>query len=624
MVLLFLYHKLNIKHLKKIGVLLIAVLFLIMSFFISGCTKKSENVLVIASEHTGNINPLTAKGYDKKIINLIFSDLITVDREGKILKNASIGEYSLSFNKNYFYEGIVSINETTDFIFAIPVKIFTFILRKDIRFSDGITLNADDCIFTLYSLLDESYDGSLSLNMLNIMGYDKYSGKDYDAEELAEFNEKFNIPQNYNGISGIIKNDDFSFSVIIKEGNASDLYRFCGVKIMPLHYYGDVSKYDYCKGTFGFTKGDITPIKNNNIPVGSGSYKFMKNTLNCIYLEKNSGYYMGEPNIPYICFQVQNPDNAGILVDYGICDIAFPSVKRINMEEIEKLDNVKISLWNSPSFGYIGINAVNVCVDTPNSSKSKYLREGLIMLINSERDIAVNTYYGTSAEVIDIPLSLNAANSEYLKQNKEKKGEVLSQSEVLQKVKENFIKAGYVFENEKVVFAPENAKLCYKAMLSGEGKGEHPSFDILTGVKEKLNNWGMDIEILDCADSFSMWSKLKAGDGEIWCAAAGGGYISELYSLYHSSNAFKNNYFAIKDKTLDKTLELLMRDCGSKSALYTQNCLNILNEWKVITPVYRRKECMIFNKNSVDNLTENPTYYYGILNDIHNIEMKRV
>lgn len=622
MVLLFFVLKKKIKNLRVSAFLFAAVLAASLLLVCSGCATEKQNVLVIASEQTGNLNPVTAKGYDKKILSLIFSDLITVDREGKILKNAASGEISVSSGKEYLYEGICSIREDTDFIFARPVKIFTFDVREDVHFSDGIALTADDCIFTLYMLLDEGYDGSSSVNMLDIVGYDKYSGRDYNGEELAEFNEKYGIEQSNRGISGIIKNNAYSFSVAVWEGTASHLYRFCGVKILPLHYYGRMELYNPSAGSFGFVKGDITPVKNVTVPLGSGSYKFYKNTLNCVYLKNNEGFFAGCPKIPYICFQVQNPENAAMLVEKGVCDMAFPSVKRMTFEELKNYESVKTVLWNSSSFGYIGLNACNVCVGEADSKESAALREALIMLINSEREIAVNTYYGNSAEIADIPLSLNAGNSAYFKTNRDLPDRtVLTGANLLNAVRNKLMEAGFVFEDGKAVKAPGNAKLQYQAMLAGEGKGEHPSFDVLTGVKNKLNEIGMDLKITDCADPYSMWSKLKAGEGEIWCAAAGGGYVSELYALYHSGNKYGNNYFSLKDREMDSALELMSRMNGEECARCTEKCLDIISRWKVIAPVYRRKECVIYNSKNLTGITDNPTCYYGILNEMHKLEM---
>ncbi len=57
-------------------------------------------------------------------------------------------------------------------------------------------------------------------------------------------------------------------------------------------------------------------------------------------------------------------------------------------------------------YGYIGINAdtVNVAGD-PGSDASKNLRKGLATVLAAYRDVAIDSYYGEAASVINYPIS---------------------------------------------------------------------------------------------------------------------------------------------------------------------------------------------------------------------------
>ncbi len=60
-------------------------------------------------------------------------------------------------------------------------------------------------------------------------------------------------------IAGIKKLDDYTVQVTIKGFSAPAVYSILGQSITPpLHYYGDVDKYDYENNQFGFDFGDLS------------------------------------------------------------------------------------------------------------------------------------------------------------------------------------------------------------------------------------------------------------------------------------------------------------------------------------------------------------------------------
>jgi len=101
-----------------------------------------------------------------------------------VVENAIAGE-TRSFNGTpYTYTGpadtAIDINMTTG------NTLYTFTLRPDLNFADGTPVSADDLIFTLYTFLDPSYDGSNQLINLPILGL-----RDYQTQTTSEIYEKY-------------------------------------------------------------------------------------------------------------------------------------------------------------------------------------------------------------------------------------------------------------------------------------------------------------------------------------------------------------------------------------------------------------------------------------------------
>ena len=76
-------------------------------------------------------------------------------------------------------------------------------------------------------------------------------------------------------IEGIQKTGTYSLRVILTEMSATAAYQL-SIPILPLHYYGDSTKYDYGSNKFGFDKGDLsTASAKTSQPMGAGPYKFV-------------------------------------------------------------------------------------------------------------------------------------------------------------------------------------------------------------------------------------------------------------------------------------------------------------------------------------------------------------
>ena len=77
-------------------------------------------------------------------------------------------------------------------------------------------------------------------------------------------------------IEGIKKVGDHEITVTTDGYDATTIYSL-GINLGALHYYGDKSQYDYDNNKFGFTRGDLSALREKTTkPLGYGPYKFDK------------------------------------------------------------------------------------------------------------------------------------------------------------------------------------------------------------------------------------------------------------------------------------------------------------------------------------------------------------
>lgn len=217
-------------------------------------------------------------------------------------------------------------------------------------------------------------------------------------------------------ISGIVKTGDYSMTVRTTRYDAAAIYQL-GVTVAPLHYYGDVSKYDYENNMFGFTKGDLSTVRDKTTqPLGAGPYKFVSYANGVVTFEANENYWKGQPKTQYVLFQETAASDklSGVASDAATFDITDPNFNVDTVEDIKgynsngELTGDKLTTFtiDNLGYGYIAMCANNVCIDgDPASDASKNLRKGFATLFAVYRDTVVNSYYGETASIIQYPIS---------------------------------------------------------------------------------------------------------------------------------------------------------------------------------------------------------------------------
>lgn len=456
-------------------------------------------------------------------------------------------------------------------------------------------------------------------------------------------------------ISGIEKIDNYTVKVTTTSFDATTIYQL-GISVTPLHYYGDKAAYDYANNKFGFTKGDLSKVKSlTTKPMGAGPYRFIKYENKVVYFEANENYYKGVPLTYYVQFKETQEGDKVSGVGQGTIDVTDPSFSKKAAAEIATYnsnkettgDKVKTDLVANLGYGYIGINAKTVNVGgVPDSDASKALRKAFATIFSVYRDMAIDSYYGEAAEVINYPISTTSwaapqkSDADYrVAYSKDAAGNDIYTADMDAEAKyaaaktaalSFFQAAGYTVADGKVTAAPKGAKLTYEIIIPADGVGDHPTFAVLTAAKEAFAEIGINLIINDPSDSNVLWNAMDACTHEMWAAAWGATIDPDMYQVYYSKNVVgvegssESNHYHIQDKKLD---EYIMEARTSADQAYRKTvykaCLDIILDWGVEVPVYQRQNCVIFSAEriQIDTVTPDITTFYGWLSEVENLQM---
>ncbi len=531
-------------------------------------------------------------------------------------------------------------NKETDSVAAIAAN-WGFTLKADATLKDFVMAvgNAYDWNF---SAIEAESAGSALSDLIDKEVYEKYPTTAVKFGDSAE------------SITGIQKTGKNSLRVVLTEVDATAIYQL-GVAICPLHYYGDTSKFDYENNKFGFEKGDLASVRAKTTkPLGAGPYKFKKFENGVVSFEANESYFLGAPKTKYINFmETQEADKLNG-VTTGTIDLTDPSFSIDTVKAIKKANGgdlngkkITVNTVDNLGYGYLGMSAkrVNVGGDI-DSDASKNLRKAFATIFAVYRDVAVDSYYGEAAAVINYPIS-NTSWAAPQKTDADYKvafsvdatGKDIYTSDMETEDKYAAAKAaaltffeaaGYTVADGKVTAAPKGAKMEYEVWIPADGAGDHPSFMMLTLAEEALKEIGITLVVKDLTNSADLWTGIEADSVDMWCAAWGATVDPDMYQIYFSGNgsmaAGGSNYmYDIADDELNQLILDARKsmDQSYRKQMY-KTCLDIVVDWAVEVPVYQRQNAIIFSTERIDMDTVTPdiTTFYGWMAEVQNIELK--
>jgi len=516
----------------------------------------------------------------------------------------------------------------------------------------GYELDADADEMDFWDAMLEAYDGDVAAMTSTETAGSSFSDL-FDGYDDYQIGVETGDSADY--ISGIEKTGDNTLRVTATEVDAAMIYQLA-LSIAPLHYYGDEDLYDYDEHSFGFEKGDLSTMREKiSEPLGAGPYVFEKFENGVVNFVANENYFKGEPKTKYVNFRESSEADKLNGVITGTLDITDPSFDKDTVEAIEQAndgeldgDVIVTNTVDNLGYGYIGMNSHRMSVgDDPASDESKALRTAFATILAVYRDVAIDSYYGEIASVINYPISNTSwaapqpTDDDYeVAFSTDVDGEPIYTSDMDTEEKYEaaskaalgfFEKAGYTVKDGKVTAAPKGARLEYEVQVPGDGAGDHPAFMILTLAKEALEEIGITLTITDLTNSADLWTGLEASQVDMWAAAWGATVDPDMYQVYYSdvANGGKepggSNYmYQIEDEELD---EMIMDARASTDQSYRKSvykaCLDTIISWACEVPTYQRQNAIIFSPERVNMETVTPdiTTFYGWLNEIENLEL---
>ena len=516
-------------------------------------------------------------------------------------------------------------------------------------------LKADATAMDFFNAMLAKYNGSVT-----DMSSAESAGKPFTElmESYKDYAVGVETGNSAPNISGIQKTGDNTVRVITTKVDAQAIYQLA-MLISPLHYYGDPAQYDYANNKFGFPKGDLSSVRAKTTqPLGAGPYVFEKYENGVVSMKANENYYLGAPKTKSLKVNyVAQPDRVNAVLT-GTADVTNPSytneiadaIKKANSNGEISGDKIYTSAVDALGYGYIGINAHNVSVNNePGSEASKNLRRAFATIFSVYRDLAVSSYYGDRASVINYPITNTSwaapqptDDGYQIAFSKDVKGEPIYTSGMsdedkyaaAKKAALGFLEAaGYTVADGKITAAPAGAKMEYEVIIPGSGTGDHPSFMILTEAQKAFAEIGMKLTINDISNSADLWNKLQARQAEMWCAAWQATPDPDMFQIYYSdiANGGKNpggsNYqYQIEDADLD-TMILQARESTDQEYRKTmyKACLDKIIDWSCEVPIYQRKEVTIFSAEriKVDTITPDISPFYKWYAEVENLQLAK-
>ncbi|PGM90491.1 ABC transporter substrate-binding protein [Bacillus cereus] len=482
--------------------------------------KNRKDTLVVGISKPGGVflPYFQQNGWDGNVTSVIFASLVSTDKQGK--PTPELAE-----------KWDISSDQLT----------YTFHLRKDLKFSDGSPLTADDVAFTLTLLHDKAYEGDKDISQYAVKG-----GKEYKEGKA-------------NSIEGIQVVDPQTIKITTEKVNSQALTALGG-EVLSKAYYGKDYKQntslDYLKALY-------------EKPIAAGPYKFEKYIPGQeVRFVANENYYAGKPKIPNFIYKITSGDTKLQLFQTGEVDYTGLGTGDEVLEQAKALEFANIQIETAASFSYIYMN------NNKPYLKDKKVRQALIYGLDRKKyvDTALKGY-GTVANVPIHPTSWAYTEEGVNKYEYDK-----------EKAKKLLDEAGWKVGSDGI-----REKDGQKLKLSYFGPSSAKDSDLLIPIaKENYKEIGVEFNP-EFMDFNTMLSKVNKGDYDLASVSTpitsdpsetAGEYLS---GVNEKSLGYKN---AKVDELIQKGIETV--DIEKRKPIYKELYKELSDDPPVILLNYRR------------------------------------
>jgi len=452
------------------------ILILLLLVSVIGCQKKevsiNKDVLYLRMPSNPSIlNPIiSTDAYSSDVTGYVFDALITVDSALNV---------------------IPSVAKSWDI--SDDNKKFTFHLRNDVKFHDGVKLTSKDVKFTFDKIMDSTVRAE---------------------NKKADFKD----------VKSVKDLDDTTFVVIYNKSFSPALLSWT-ISIMPKHIYG---------------KGNFNTNPHNNKPIGSGPYKFVSwETGQRIKLTKNDDYWGLKPKIKNLDYKIITEGNSArnAFIKDKLFLYGFEDAKKWKSFSENKKYKGKFNFYEYYTMGYsyIGWNEKSLFF------KDKNVRRAMTFALN-RKEILENIYIN-KGEICTGPFY--PKSWAYNKDIKAIKFNLDSAKQCLKS-------AGWIDSNGDGVLDKDGKDFVFNILLTGSSKNGEL---ILTILKENLSKIGviMNIQKYEWA---TLLDRVHKRDFEAVILGWSLSIDPDPYMLFHSSQVDNGlNYYGYKNSEVDKLLE---------------------------------------------------------------------
>ena len=452
--------------------------------------------------------------------------------------------YESTINGGNIYETLVKRDNVT--LQVVPLLadsweisedklVYTFFIKRGIKWHDGVPLTAHDVVFSYQKIMDPKVD----------------------SPHLRSY---------YKDIKNVEAVDDHTMRFAYAKPYFLAL-EFCGgIPIVPKHI---------------FENGDFNTDPAGRSPVGTGPYKFVEwKTGSQIVLVRNEDYWGKRPHIRRIVFKIINDPSVAFQVlkreELDLAGLTPIQWSRQTQSEAFQENFDKLSYF-TPNYSYIGWNM------TKPYFSDRQVRTALTYLVNREL-ILKEILYGLG-EVVSNPFYINSP--EYDKS-------IEPYPYDREKAKRLLDEAGWVDHNGDGMRDKEGVKFEFEFLIpAGSETGEK----IATILKEELDKVGINMKIRK-TEWAVFTQRLNDRRFDAVTLAWSMGVESDPYQVWHSSQAEQgSNFVGFVNKEADRLIEEARTEFNrdKRIELY-RKFARIVNEEQPYTFLFCRKSTVALHK----------------------------